>query len=421
MHFAVEAGDVETVLAVGPAAAREAARAGSHRQALAHLESVRPHLQRLGERERAAVLDDYGWELYNAHRFRDAVDAGRAAAALYERLDDPVAVAHCLVRVSRHLFMTGETAEAEACASRAVTILEPTGDSAALASASLHRGTVLALTDAPERAAGMLELARDLALRADRGDLAALALNYLGVAAVERGDPGGLRLVRDSLEAALDGRHHEVAARGYCNVAELLYREGRLAELEACIGEGLPFARERGFWSHAYNLELHRCVTLLRRGDLDGALAGLRELVHGVEDPGMLFAYSVPWLGRALARRGDPAAEGLLAGAWDGAQRQRLLLGVAYAGLAYVEWAWLAGRPEIAERVSFSLARRGSPTAAPRRSAPSSPLSRPCRPRRGGVRRLSGAVGGRTARRLAGGRRRLGGRGRSLRAGARAD
>ena len=107
MHFAVEAGDVETVLAVGPAAAREAARAGSHRQALAHLESVRPHLLRLDERERAAVLDDYGWELYNAHRFREAVDAGRAAAALYEQLGDPVAVAHCLVRVSRHLFMAG--------------------------------------------------------------------------------------------------------------------------------------------------------------------------------------------------------------------------------------------------------------------------------------------------------------------------
>jgi DNA-binding CsgD family transcriptional regulator/tetratricopeptide (TPR) repeat protein len=369
MHFAVEAGDVETVLAVGPDAAREAARDGSHRQALAHLESVRPHLPRLGERERAAVLDDYGWELYNAHRFREAVDAGRAAAALYEELGDPVAAAHCLVRVSRHLFMAGETVEAEECADRAVTILEPAGDTAALASASLQNGAILALTEEFERAAGKLELARRLAQRAGRGDLAALALNYLGVAAVERGDPGGLRRVRDSLEVALGAGDHEIAARGYCNVAELLYREGRLGELEACIAEGLPFARERGFWSHAYNLELHRCVLQLRRGDLDGALAGLRALVHGVEDPGMLFAYSVPWLGRALARRGDPAAGGLLAGTWDGAQRQRLLPGVAYAGLASVEWAWLAGRPEIAERVAASLAPRlAHPGAAPFRA-----------------------------------------------------
>jgi DNA-binding CsgD family transcriptional regulator/tetratricopeptide (TPR) repeat protein len=358
MHFAVEAGDVETVLAVGPEAAREAARAGSHRQALAHLESVRPHLQRLGERERAAVLDDYGWELYNAHRFREAVDAGQAAAALYEQLGDSVAVAHCLVRVSRHLFMAGETVAAGECADRAVTILKPRGDSAALASASLQNGAILALTDEFERAAGTLEVARRLALGSGRGDLAALALNYLGVTSLERGDPDGLRLVRESVEVALSEGHHEAAARGYCNVAELLYRQGRLGELDACIAEGLPFARERGFWSHAYNLELHRCVLRLRRGDLDDALAGLRALVHGVEDPGMLFAYSVPWLGRALARRGDPAAGGMLAATWDGAQRQQLLLGVAYAGLASVEWAWLAGRPEIAERVAAALAPR---------------------------------------------------------------
>ena len=83
----------------------------------------------------------------------------------------------------------------------------------------------------------------------------------------------------------------------------------------------------------------------------------------------MLFAYSVPWLGRALARRGDPAAGGMLAAAWDGAQRQRLLLGVAYAGLASVEWAWLAGRPEIAERVAAALAPRlAHPGAAPFRA-----------------------------------------------------
>ena len=204
--------------------------------------------------------------------------------------------------------------------------------------------------------------------------------------------------------------HHEVAARGYCNVAELLYREGRLAELEACIAEGLPFVRERGFWSHAYNLELHRCVLQLRRGDLDGALAGLRELVHGVEDPGMLFAYSVPWLGRALARRGDPAAGGLLAAAWDGAQRQRLLLGVAYAGLASVEWAWLTGRPgDRRARRRRARAAAGPPR---RRAVPSraGALSGARRPPRRAVRRLPGAVGGGPARRLAGGRRRLGGR-----------
>ena len=89
-------------------------------------------------------------------------------------------------------------------------------------------------------------------------------------------------------------------------------------------------------------------------------------MVDAVDDPGMLFAYSVPWLGRLLARRGDPVAEGMLAAAWEQAQRHRLLLGLAYAGIARVEWAWLAGEPEVAERVGrVLLARTEHPGAAP--------------------------------------------------------
>ena len=83
----------------------------------------------------------------------------------------------------------------------------------------------------------------------------------------------------------------------------------------------------------------------------------------------MLYAYSVPWLGRLLARTGDERAEELLAAAWEHARRQRLLLGVAYAGLAYVEWAWLAGRTDVAGRVAaVLLPRTEHPGGAPFRA-----------------------------------------------------
>ena len=121
------------------------------------------------------------------------------------------------------------------------------------------------------------------------------------------------------------------------------------------MADGLVFTQERGFWSHAYNLEVHRCLLLLRRGDWAGAEAGLRALVDTVDDPGMLYAYSVPWLGRLLARRGDPAAEEMLAAAWAQARRHRLLLGLSYAGIARVEWAWLAGAPDVAQEVADAL------------------------------------------------------------------
>ena len=369
MHHAVQARDVETVIAVGPSAGREAALAGSHRQALAHLESVLPHAGRLGLRERADLLDSYGWELYNAHRFREAVDVGRQAAELYGQVGDPVALGECLVRVSRHLYMAGETDAAETAAQHAVAMLEPTGNGAALAHASLYEGAILAMTDEPGRAAGILEHARELAVRSARTDLAALATNYLGIARVELGDPGGLQLLRESIAAAMAVRQYEYAARGYCNLVELLARGGHLDELEACAADGLRFARERGFWSHAYNLEVHRCVALIRRGAWDAALGALRELVHGMDDPGMLHSYSVPWLGRLLARRGDPTAQEMLGTAWERARSQRLLLGVAYAGLAYVEWAWLAGATDVARRVAAELLpRTAHPGAAPFRA-----------------------------------------------------
>ena len=111
------AGDVATLLAEGPAAAQEAARAGSHRQALAHFEAVIEHAPLLDERARADVLHAYGWELYNAARFVDAVQAGRAAQRLYEALGDERALGLCLVRLSRLLLMAGATDEALAAPS----------------------------------------------------------------------------------------------------------------------------------------------------------------------------------------------------------------------------------------------------------------------------------------------------------------
>ena len=81
----------------------------------------------------------------------------------------------------------------------------------------------------------------------------------------------------------------------------------------------------------------------------------------------MLFAYSAPWLGRLLARRGDPAAGPLLADAWEHAQRGRLLLGLDYAGIARAEWAWLTGDIDAARQVAEVMlpAHRRTRGAAP--------------------------------------------------------
>ena len=351
VHHAVQADDAATVLAYAPLAARHAARTGSHRQALAHFEAVLRYAERLPVDQRAALVDDYAWELHIAHRFTSAVAAGRDAVALRERAGEPVALSETLLRLSRLLYLAGRTDDAEATLERAAGILEPAGSAPALASAATCRGALLTLTGRPQDAVVALEHARVRAADVGRSDLTALCLNYLGVARTDLGDPSGLQHLRDSLATATAHGDDESAARAYTNLGELLYRHGRWDELAGCIDAGLAFTLERGLRPHAYHLNVHGALLLMRRGDWGAAEARLRGLVEGVDDPGMLSGYSVPALARLRARRGDPDAEPLLASAWERARRQRSLPGLASAGIAYVEWAWLTDHPERAVAV----------------------------------------------------------------------
>ncbi|MGH3620391.1 MAG: ATP-binding protein, partial [Sciscionella sp.] len=368
VHHAVEAGDIATVLHWAPLAGLQAARAGSHRQALAHFETALRYADRMPEADRAALVDDYGWELHVAHRFAEAVHAGREAVRLRERLEQPVALGETLLRLSRHLYLSGHTDDAEAAVERAARVLEPAGSTAALARAGTYRGAILALTGRSVEAVAVLEHARGLAAEADRGDLVALCLNYLGVARTDLGQPDGLRYLRDSLSTALSTGDDESVASAYTNLGELLYRFGESEELLDCIRDGLEFTRERGLWSHAYNLEVHAALLRMRCGDWADAERRLTELVHDVPEPGMLYVYSVPALARLRACRGEADAEPLLTEAWQRAQRQRSLPGLTKAGIARAEWAWLTGRQECAAEVrDVLLPRTELPGAAPLR------------------------------------------------------
>jgi DNA-binding CsgD family transcriptional regulator/tetratricopeptide (TPR) repeat protein len=353
VHHAIEAGDGAVVAAHAPAAGREAARLGSHRQALAHFAAAERHADLLDPPARARLLDDLAWELYNARRFDDAVVTAERAVHRYAELDDRTALGEALVRLSRHHYMAGATDEAERALDRAVALL---GDAAPGALAA--RGALLALTEQSREAVGVLRRARELAERAGRVDVVAMCLNYLGVAAADLTGPEGLAPLREGLALAVAQGLGEPTARAYTNLAEALHRFGRYAELETCVDDGLAFTAERGFWSHAYNLEVHRWLLRMRRGEWAAAEAGLRGLVDATEGAGMLYVYSVPPYARLLARRGRSEAGPLLAESWRRAVEQRCLLGLAHAGLAIAELAWLRGEPELAAPVAEELLRR---------------------------------------------------------------
>jgi DNA-binding CsgD family transcriptional regulator/tetratricopeptide (TPR) repeat protein len=343
VHHAVAAGDVDTILSRGPSAAREAAHAGAHRQALAHYEHVVEHVDALPDDAKAQILVEYAWQLYAAYRFVEAVDVAERAAQLWDRIGERVAFGEALVAVSRASYMADRPGPARAAIEEAVRVLASTGNTTAQAYAQTYHGAVLSLTDQSEAALEQLALARELAERSNRPDLVALCLDYVGWTRVALGDELGVDDLWASLELAKSITHYEYVARAYTNLGEALYYLRDHNALQRCIAEGIQYCTDHDLPAHAYSLRAHSAMLMMVRGDLEGSEKLLRDLVAGVPDAGQLARLTLPTLGRVLARRGSPEAEQVLDQAWEIALRGDALLSLAPAGLARIEWAWLTG------------------------------------------------------------------------------
>src|SRR5687768_7082239 len=85
VHHADRAGDADTVLRLAPAAGREAASLGAHREAAAHFGSALRYADRSPPAERAALLDAWSYEVHLNGRIADAVRAREEALTLWRR------------------------------------------------------------------------------------------------------------------------------------------------------------------------------------------------------------------------------------------------------------------------------------------------------------------------------------------------
>ena len=101
VHHAAQAGDQDAIIRYGPAAARDAARAGAHREAVAHFGLVLEHEGRFTPGERAELLGQYAIECYTIGAIDKAVEAGRCAVELNRSLGDLRQLGACLRWLSR--------------------------------------------------------------------------------------------------------------------------------------------------------------------------------------------------------------------------------------------------------------------------------------------------------------------------------
>src|SRR6202008_2885736 len=117
------------------------------------------------------------------------------------------------------------------------------------------------------------------------------------------GDPGGRDDLLRSMAEANARNNHEYVMRAYYNLIEGLWRLGEYRHALGYIERGESFGRDRDFRVYGYMFAARRCRLALMRGQWAAAEAGLRELLAGHGDPGMIGRETVPFLARVLVRQ----------------------------------------------------------------------------------------------------------------------
>ncbi len=358
LHHALEAGNDIAVVHYGPAAAAEASRVGAHRQAASCYADILDRARLLTPAEVAQYTESYAWALSNSNQLHAAADSAANAVRLWQQVGNTPRLIRALVTASRQQWLTEQSRAASRSAEEALRLAAPTGDTAEHALALLNRGGLLVLLDEEQAGTPLLEQARVLADSIGEADIVALCDNYLGSARLQLGDRGGLDNLLASVDLAADIGNHEYVLRGYYNLAEGLWRLGDSDAAMGYIAEAERYSRNREFPVHSYMFDARRYRLMAMRGQWAAAEAGLRGLLAGHGDPGMIGRETIPILGRVLLRQGKPEALDWLTLAKQHAERCDLLEWIVPTGLAMIEYAWLSDRPAAAGRYPALLRER---------------------------------------------------------------
>jgi DNA-binding CsgD family transcriptional regulator/tetratricopeptide (TPR) repeat protein len=340
VHHAAQAGDQDAIIRYGPAAARDAARAGAHREAVAHFGLVLEHEGRFTPRQRAELLAQYAIECYTIGAIDKAVQAERRAVDLHRSLGDQRQLGACLRWLSRMSWMAGDRTSAEQAGREAISVLEQAGDSRLLALALSNESQLCML--AHHLAESIAYGERAVALAREAGDAAttAHALTNIGYSQWMLGDPAGQPTLDEALRVALEAGDVEDACRAYVNLAWQLLNWFRLEEAERYLTAAMKLAEESEFFGILSYMQVGRARLDFARGSWDEALRVAEPAVDAFL-PARCAALVV--LGRVHARRGQPQAARLLSSAWKLAVQIDELQRLGPAAAARAEDAWLRG------------------------------------------------------------------------------
>ena len=343
VHHAVRAADVTALLEFAPSAAERSAGVGAHHEAIAYYRTALRHAEQMPPAMRGNLLDSLAYECFLTSEIEQAIDAQRAALAIWRSSADARRAGDTMRSLSRLHWVRGRGDEAHRYGAEAVAALEPLGPGDELAMAYSNLAQLAMLASQETEAVEWGERAIALARRLGNQEILAHALSNVGAARTRAtGDPGW-REMEHSLELSLRCGLQEHVARAYTNLAAtaIAHRDYRAANphLEA----GLAFCCEHELHMAEGYLRAFRARLNLEQGAWSSAREEAEELLRR---PGLSIAARIPALtvlGRVLTRCGtDGALEPLtearaLATATGEPQR------IVTVAAARAEHAWLRG------------------------------------------------------------------------------
>jgi DNA-binding CsgD family transcriptional regulator/tetratricopeptide (TPR) repeat protein len=359
VHHADRAGARERVLHFAPAAAREAAALGAHREAAAHYATALRYADRLPAAERAALLEAYSYERHLTADIEEAVHAREAALALRRSLDDRVREGNDVRWLSRLAWFQGRRARALELGREAVRVLEPLGSTAELAMAYSNLAQLAMLADELDDAVVWGERAIALAEQLGDVDTLAHATNNVGSARLYAGHEGGLAQVERALALALENGFHEHAVRTYTILACDAVLSRNYAAAGARIAETLAFAAEHDIETFTLYILGWRARLHLERGEWEAAEQDANAVLSRYHVLDVVRFSALTVLGLLRARRGEPGAQALLDEALAIATPTRELQRIVPVAAARAEAAWIGGVLATAEadtRAGWELA-----------------------------------------------------------------
>jgi DNA-binding CsgD family transcriptional regulator/tetratricopeptide (TPR) repeat protein len=343
-HHAVGAKDGCAVLRFAPAAARQAAARGAHREAVAHYRTALEWAEHLDAPARATIMDALAYECFLTGDMAASRDARTDALALWRTLGEPRAVGRNLRWLSRLAWFLGDLSESKRCATEALDVLTVLDEDEELAMALSNRACLHMLAHEHQASIALGERAIGIARRLGSIEVLSHALNNVGTSRIHGGDAAGRQLLEESLSLALCRDLHDHAARAYVNLASSAIKTREYEYASRWIETGLTYSTERDLDSWGLCLLAWQARLLAETGRWPQAADVARAVIGNAQVSVVAKIPALTTLGLLRARQRSHDATRLLDEAFALATRTEEKQRLVPVRAARAEHALLQGR-----------------------------------------------------------------------------